>query len=77
MPFSDEQRLVLQQAYSENWDISGGNLNTLAARLGVDYRRIRGWFGHGRVENGQALLEIFSKNIRNAVKKALNSFCTA
>ena len=30
-----------------------------------------------RVENGQALLEIFSKNIRNAVKKALNSFCTA
>ena len=30
-----------------------------------------------RVENGQALLEIFSENIRNAVKKALNSFCTA
>ena len=29
-----------------------------------------------RVENGQALLEIFSKNIRNAVKKAPNSFCT-
>lgn len=47
MPFSDEQRLVLQQAYSENWYISGGNLNTVAARLGVDYRRIRGWFGHG------------------------------
>ena len=47
MPFSDEQRLVLQQAYSENWYISEGNLNTVAARLGVDYRRIRGWFGHG------------------------------
>ena len=30
-----------------------------------------------RVENGQALREIFSKNIRNAEKKALNSFCTA
>ena len=30
-----------------------------------------------RVENGQALLQIFSENIRNAVKKALNSFCTA
>ena len=24
IPFSDEQRLVLQQAYSENWYISGG-----------------------------------------------------
>ena len=24
MPFSDEQQLVLQQAYSENWQISGG-----------------------------------------------------
>ena len=47
IPFSDEQRLVLQQAYSENWYISGGNLNTVAARLGVDYRRIRGWCGHG------------------------------
>ena len=30
-----------------------------------------------RVENGQALLQIFSENIRNAAKKALNSFCTA
>ena len=48
MPFSDEQRLVLQQAYSENSYTSGGNLNTLAARLGVDYRRIRGWFGQRR-----------------------------
>ena len=47
MPFSDEQRLLLQQAYSESWYTSGGNLNTVAARLGVDYRQIRSWFGHG------------------------------
>ena len=47
MPFSDEQRLVLQQAYPENWYISGGYSNTVAAHLCVDYRRIRGWFGHG------------------------------
>ena len=47
MPFSDEQQLVLQQAYSENWYISGGNLNTVAARLGADNRRIRDWSGHG------------------------------
>ena len=26
---------------------------------------------------GQALLEMFSENIRDAEKKALNSFCTA
>ena len=43
--FSEEQRLVLEQAFSEN---------SLAARLGVDSRRIKGWFGHRRRKENKA-----------------------
>ena len=52
--FSEEQRLVLEQAFSENSYSSGETLNSLAARLGVDSRRIKGWFGHRRRKENKA-----------------------
>ena len=53
--FSEEQRLVLEQAFSENSYSSGNILNSLATRLGVDSRRIMGWFGHRRRKENKAI----------------------
>ena len=53
--FSEEQRLVLEQAFSENSYSSGNTLNSLATRLGVDSRRIMGWFGHRRRKENKAI----------------------
>merc|ERR1719192_1740765 len=53
--FSEEQRLVLEQAFYENSYSSGNTLNLLAARLGVDSRRIMGWFGHRRRKENKAI----------------------
>ena len=52
--FSEEQRLVLEQAFSEN-SYSGNTSNSLATRLGVDSRRIMGWFGHRRRKENKAI----------------------
>ena len=55
--FSEEQRLVLEQAFSENSYSSGETLNSLAARLGVDSRRVMGWFGHRKRKENKATVK--------------------
>ena len=55
--FSEEQRLVLEQAFSENSYSSGETLNSLAARLGVDSRRVMGWFGQRRRKENKATVK--------------------